>query len=207
MPQVAVWCAALFWTAMEKAEWRSVIRGNFREFRPRKAGRMGGMLTSMLRSPNRSAKQWAESIIKEAKTLRVIMERVCLVEPDGFSKSISWHLYASTQELVDAPSVLDEERQVLCVYVSRPISDIEANLGGLRVQRREEAALPHRQGTIMVDTDRMSEQWVREMGRELQRPGLSRADRDAIETAVKIVRLTGIIPVAESVTSAGNAIF
>lgn len=207
MPQIAVWCAALFWTAMEKAEWRSVIRGNFREFRPRKAGRMGGMLNSMLSSPNKSAKQWAETMVEEAKTLRIIMERVCLVEPSGFSKSISWHLYASTQELIDAPSVVDEERQVLRVNVFRPISEIEIALGGLRVQRREEAALPHRQGTIMVDGDRMAEQWTREMEKELQRPGLSQADRDAINTALKIVRLTGIVPVSESFSSVGNAIF
>ncbi len=205
MPQTAVWCAALFWKAMENAEWRKVIQANFRAFRPRKASSMGAMLEVLQRSTNRSAQAWARAMIDEAKTLRVIMEKVVLVEPSGLSKSISWHLYASTPELVDAPSFVDE-RETLRVQVSRPIAEIEAALGGLRVRRREECLMPHEQRTVMVDADRLREDWIREVGACLKRPGLSEADREAIEVAMKVVRLTGIIPVTKSLAGMKNGI-
>lgn len=205
MPQTAVWCAALFWSAMEQAEWRKVIRGNFREFRPRKASRMGVMLASLLQSPNRATRAWATAMIEEAKTLRVIQEKVVLVEPDGFSKSISWHLYASTPALVDAPSFVDE-RDVLRVRVDRPIAEIEAALGGLRVRRREETLLPHEQRTLMVDADRLREDWLKFVGACLKEPGRSAADREAIETAQKIVRLTGIVPGVKGLAGMENGI-
>jgi CRISPR-associated endonuclease/helicase Cas3 len=196
MPQTAVWCAALFWCAMENAEWRKVIRGSFREFRPQKASRLGAMLSVLQTSANRAAQDWARAMIEEAKTLRVIMEKVVLVEPGGLSKSISWHLYASTPELIDVPSFVDD-REILRVHVSRPIAEIEAQLGGLRVRRREECLMPHEQRTVMVDADRLREDWVREADGFLKRPGLIEADRAAILAAVKIVRLTGIVPAAK----------
>lgn len=205
MPQMAVWCAALFWLAMEQAEWRKVIRGNFREFRPRKASRMGALLSGLLQSSNRATQAWARTMLEEARTLRVIPEKVVLVEPDGFSKSISWHLYASTQELVDAPYSVGD-RDELCVRVSRPIAEIEAALGGLRVRRREETLLPHEQRTLMVDADRMRDDWVRTVGGYLKQPGLTGGDRDAIETALKIVRLTGIVPGVKGLAGLENAI-
>lgn len=205
MPQTAVWCAALFWTAMEHAEWRKVIRGNFREFQPRKAGRMGALLASLQHSPNRAAQSWAKAMLEEAKTLRVIVEKVRLVEPDGFSKAIPWHLYASTQELVDAPSYIDD-KDALWVRVSRPISEIEAALGGLRARRREEAMLPHEQRTLMLDADRLRDEWLRSVESELKQPGLTYDIRKAIETSLKIVRLTGIVPTTKGLAGMQNGI-
>ena len=205
MPQTAMWCAALFWVAMERAEWRSVIRSSFREFRPQKAVRMGAMLSRLLKSDNRATRAWAEAIIAEARTLRVIVEKVILVEPSGFSKAIPWHLYASTPELVDAPSYLDD-RDALRVRVARPISEIETELGGLRVRRREEALTPHQQGTVMVDAERVREDWCRQMEGALSRPGLTDTDRNAIGTAVTIARLTGIVPIHKGLHGAENGI-
>lgn len=205
MPQTAMWCAALFWVAMERAEWRKVIRGSFRDFRPLKAARMGAMIAPLLRSDNRATRSWAEALIAEAKTLRVIVEKVILVEPSGFSKAIPWHLYASTPELVDAPSYLDE-RDALRVRVARPIAAIETELGGLRARRREEALTPHQQGTLMVDAERVREDWCRQMEAALSRPGLTEKDRDAIGTALRIVRLTGIVPTHKGLQGAENGI-
>ena len=206
MPQTAVWCAALFWTAMEQAEWRSVIRGSFREFRPRKAARMGAMLGGLLKSPNRATQVWAKAMLEEAKILRVIMEKVVLVEPDGFSKSISWHLYASTQELADAPTFTGE-KDVLFVKVARPIAEIEASLGGLRTRRREEALLPHQQFTVMIDVDRLREDWCREVSSLLKHPGLSSGDEEAIRAALKIVNLTGVVPTSKASQGVGSVVF
>lgn len=197
MPQTAVWCAALFWAAMEQAEWRSVIRGSLREVRPAKAGRIGTLLGQLLASPNRSAKAWGMAMLEEAKTLRVICEKVKLVEPGGLMKEISWHLYASTAELLDAPTFVGD-RDVLHVRVSRPIAEIEAELGGLRVRRREEAMMPHEQMSVMVDGERRREDWLRAVDAALKRPGLTAADREAIDTAAKIVRLTGIVPLVKN---------
>lgn len=205
MPQTAMWCASLFWVAMERAEWRKVIRGSFRDFRPLKAARMGAMIAPLLRSDNRATRSWAEALIAEAKTLRVLVEKVILVEPSGFSKAIPWHLYASTPELVDAPSYLDE-RDALRVRVARPIAAIETELGGLRARRREEALTPHQQGTLMVDAERVREDWCRQMEGALSRPGLTEKDRDAIGTALRIVRLTGIVPTHKGLQGAENGI-
>lgn len=205
MPQTAVWCAALFWTAMEQAEWRKVIRGSFREFRPGKASRMGAMLASLQRSPNRATQAWAKAMIEEAKTLRVIVDKVRLVEADGFCKAIPWHLYASTPELIDAPSFVDD-KDALWVRVTRPIAEIEAALGGLSARRREEVLLPHEQRTLMVDADRLRDDWLKSVAAHLKQPGLIEASRDAIETALKIVRLTGIVPGVKGLAGMENAI-
>lgn len=205
MPQTAVWCATLFWTAMEQAEWRKVLRANFREFRPRKAGRMGAMLASLQRSPNRATQAWAKAMIEEAKTLRVILDKVRLVEPDGFCKLIPWHLYASTQELIDAPSFVDE-KDALWVRVPRPISEIEASLGGLRAGRREEVLLPHEERTLMVGADRLRDDWLKAVASCLKQPGLTEDVREAIETALRIVRLTGIVPGVKGLAGMENGI-
>jgi CRISPR-associated helicase Cas3 len=205
MPQTAVWCAALFWIAMENAEWRKVIRSSFRDFRPQKAKRMSVLLSSLEASRNKSTKAWAEAMLQEAKTLRSIMEKVTLLEPNGFSKSISWHLYASTEELLDCPTSLGE-RDALLVHVARPISEIEANLGGLRVRRREECRAPHEQRTVMVDADRLVEGWAREMEAILRQPGLTQEDRASIETAINIVRMTGIVPTVKTLAGMENGI-
>lgn len=205
MPQTAVWCAALFWVAMEHAEWRKVIRGSFGVFRPKKAARMGFLLSELQASANCATRAWAEAMIAEAKTLRVIAEKVILIEPNGFYKAISWPLYASTQRLVDAPTSIGE-RDTLLVHVDVPIAEIEANLGGLRVRRREECLAPHEQRTVMVDADRLVNGWLREMEACLRQPGLQAADREAIETAMKIVRLTAIVPAIKNFAGMENGI-
>lgn len=205
MPQTAVWCAALFWVAMENAEWRTVIRGSFRAFRPKKAARMGFLLSALQGSGNRATRAWAEAMIAEAKALRVIADKVFLIEPNGFCKSISWHLYASTPRLVDAPTSLGE-RDTLLVHIDGSIAEIEANLGGLRVRRREECLAPHEQRTVMVDADRLAEGWLREMDAYLRRPGLQVSDRETIRIAMKIVRLTGIVPAVKNVAGMENGI-
>jgi len=205
MPQTAVWCAALFWIAMENAEWRKVIRGSLAAFRPKKASRRGAMMGALERSPNRAAQAWGKAMLEEAKTLRLIVEKVRLIEPDGFSKAVPWHLYASTPELIDAPSFLDD-RDALCVQVSRPIAEIEASFGGLRTRRREEVLLPHEQRTVMVDADRLRDDWRRAVEACLKQPGLTETDREAAETALKIVMLTGIVPAVKSLAGIENGI-
>ena len=208
LPQSAVWSAALFWNAMEHAEWRKAIQSNFENFRPRQADAIGGMLSYLKKSPNRSAKAWASAMIGEAKTLRVIMEKVHLVDPDGVCKSLSWHLYASTPELISAPVTYDEERRIMRVHASRPVSEIETELGGLRAQRYEKAPLPHQQFTVTVPADNLVSGWLKITDKDLRRPGLQMADRKALETARKIVRLTGIVPLDRECETqgGGNAI-
>ena len=58
----------------------------------------------------------------------------------------------------------------------------------------------------MVDAEKVREDWCRQMDRILSSPGLMERDRDAIETALTIVRLTGIVPIHKGLHGAENGI-
>lgn len=207
MPQCAIWAAGLFWAALERSAHYKGMRDTLRSFRPKPAARIGALLHRLEKSPLDAAQRWSHALLSEAKRLRMILPKVTLVDPDGRRKAISWHLYASTEELLRAPAVLAEDG-ALTIYPAQAIIDIEQNLGGIYAKRHEEALFPHTGNTRTLELQEIRQAWLRAVKSELRDPGLSDAQIDALETAQILVQLTSIVPIVnkESITDGANLI-
>ena len=196
MPQSAIWCAGLFWVALNESAPYKGNRDTLWRLKPKQAGIIGSHISVLQKSSLDSAQCWAKAFLDEAKKLRMILPKVRLIDPSGNKKSIPWHLYASTEELIDSPC-WEGENEILEVSISRPISAVEAELGGLRARRQEDARMPHRLQTKRLPLKGIRETWLRAVDEVMMDPGLMPKQEQALEAARMLVRLTGIVPVLQ----------
>ncbi len=204
MPQSAIWCAGLFWAALERSARYKGIRDTLRSFRPRHAAKVGGLLADLKNSPLDAAKTWEKQFIAEAKRLRMILPKVWVIDPLGKKKAISWTLYASTEALVNAPSRLGKNGEIE-VLLAGSIGEIETALGGLRARRREQALFPHVGWTKSLELDGIRDAWLRTVKAEKGDPALSAEQIKVLEAAEKLVRFSGIVPFVNDEVGADGA--
>ncbi|MBS0513656.1 MAG: DEAD/DEAH box helicase [Proteobacteria bacterium] len=204
MPQSAIWCAGLFWIALERSAHYKGMKDTLRNFRPRHAATVGALLAKLEHGRLASARAWAKAFVNEAKRLRMILPKVWLIDPIGTRKAIPWQLYASTEALISAPTRLTGNDEVE-VLLSSPIGEIEGALGGLRVRRREEVLFPHAGWTKSLELDGIREAWLRVVTSEKRDPGLSDDQDEMLEAAERLVRLSSIVPVTGNEAVADGA--
>lgn len=204
MPQSAIWCAGLFWAALERCSRYKGMKDTLRNFRPRHAAAVGALLAGLEKSRLDAARLWAEAFVREARRLRMILPKVRLVDPYGKERSIPWQLYASTEALCAAPARVDENGDVQ-VLLSCPINEILQSAGGRWVRRREEALFPHVGWTKSLELERIREDWLNVVKSQRRDPGLSAEQEAVLSAAEKLVRLSGIVPVVDREALANDA--
>lgn len=204
MPQSALWCAGLFWAALERSTHYKGMKDTLRNFSPRHAAIVAALLGKLEHEGLDSARAWAKAFVCEAKRLRMILPKVWLVDPMGKRKAIPWSLYASTEALITAPTRMGKDDEIE-VLLSSSIGEIERSLGGLRVRRREEALFPHAGWTKSLELDGIRDAWLRVVQSEKRDPGLSGKQEAVLEAAERLVRLSGIVPVSGEKTVADGA--
>ena len=203
MPQAAAWCAGLFWAALERGALYKDA-GSIRAFAPTQARAIGGWIGTLERIRLDSAKRWVRAALAEARRLRMILPKVRVVDPSGAAKSYPWTLYDGTPWLARMPSTVKEKGD-LEVRVDVPLAEVEQRLGGRRSIPRQEALMPHLRNTRTLELTGIREAWLRGVEADLDAIDLRPEAREAIEAARRIVRLTGIVPTAESVEAAQDA--
>lgn len=204
MPQSAIWCAGLFWAALQRSARYKGMRDTLRNFQPRHAAVVDALLRKLEHCGLDAARTWARAFLEEAKRLRMILPKVWLVDSLGKRKAIPWHLYASTEALITAPTRLGKNDQIE-VLLSGSIAEIECALGGRWVRRHEEALFPHAGWTKSFELDAVREDWLRTVKSEKRDPGLSDQQLTALEAAEKLVRLSGIVPLSTGEMVANDA--
>ena len=205
----AVWCAALFWVAME--ETVKDIRG-IREtlqdpdFRPNKA-RLIHHYLNIIAGADQNGHNWKKAFLDEARKLRNITSRVILMPPEdgGKPRSIPWHLYVSTPELVAAPThfkTTEYGEEILEVLLDCPLEAVLGQLGTDRSPTMIRAMFPHQAAPELFYERKLIPDWLayakREAVGQLRHPERQKS----LEAAIKLVELTGIVP-EERIDSSG----
>ncbi|MCG5525953.1 DEAD/DEAH box helicase [Ectothiorhodospira haloalkaliphila] len=204
MPQSAIWAARLFWVALERSARYKGMRDTLFHFRPSQVSLIEAKVKILCCSRLDTAKDWAWTFLHEAKRLRMILPKVILMDSSGQKKSLPWHLYASTDELVRSPSTVADDGSIL-IHVSRPLSAIQTEIGTLWVERFEEALFPHSGRTHTFSLKGIRDAWSRAAENELKDPGLSDEQERVLQAAQTLVRLTGIVPTASEEAMADGA--
>ena len=96
MPMRAVWCSALFWVALERAQHATTgQRRTLDSFAPKQVAVVSGLLSKLRNSELSAARNWAQAFESEALRLRNIPPRVHIMEPDGRKRPLACHIYAT----------------------------------------------------------------------------------------------------------------
>ncbi len=213
MPDRAVWCAALFWAAMEKAaSSQAGVRRTLRDpgFRPPQVKCIHALLGKVAKGGDNGL-TWSRAFLAEALRLRSIAPRIRLRPPknQGKPRSIPWHLYAGTPELRSAPAQHTTDKyggEVLEILLDRGVEAILGQLGTDPTPSKIGVLFPHKAGPVLLPERMLIGEWLRSAKcaeqMELRRP----ERRDALEAAAKLVRLTGIVPqddAGDTVSGAG----
>lgn len=195
MPMRAVWCAALFWAVLERAERGTTgMRRTLESFRPRQVNTVLHLLSRLRACGLRSAKKWGEAFEAEALRLRMIPQRVLIREPSGRTRPLSWNIYAAYAALVAAPAVLDDKDELI-VLIDSTLEDILATSDRRWVEARVETSFPHGGGVEYIEGRDMAGAWLNKAAQHLRSARLPE-QRVALEAAIELVRLSRIIPMA-----------
>lgn len=199
MPQFAAWGAALFWCAMEEALAVPGHKGTktlLRTFRPKKAAAMGIWLDQMKRIDLHAASEWRKAFLREALKLRMIAPSVKLIDRDGLTRNIPWHIWASDAKLSAQPVHLMDDGSTM-VSVRGSLHEVLSDLTRDRNMRlTEEVLLPYSADRPLLEADRLFESCLSLM-RKAGRDHLRAEQRQALEIGERLVRLTRIVPMAE----------
>lgn len=194
MPRRAVWCAGLFWAALENAALYKGISGTLRNSRPQPARVISALLAKVDRAGTRTAHAWRTAFLEEARTLRLIEPKVKLIDPKGKQQTLNHSLYRATPEIRNAPCRFDD-KGTLEILLDRPIDLVLSELGNDRIARTEQALLPHRTRRLSVGAGKLQADFTSAMTAEKRDPDIDDAEIELIDACLQLVHLTGIVPI------------
>lgn len=204
MPQRAVWCAAVFWAALEKAgHVRLGQQRSLRRFTPGKARYVLARLREIEATGLESAGAWRDAFLREALHFRIILPRVAVRDATGQCRSVPWNIYVSHSDLRSAPAVVGADGNIE-VRLDRRLDEMVRTSPTEGWTLSVEALFPHERRRAPLDWKRQKEAWLREAERTLRSP-LRAAQKKALEAACSLVRLSGIVPLVDTDDSAGTA--
>ena len=200
MPQRAVWCAAVFWAALERAgHLRLGQRRTLGSFSPPKAKYVLARLREIDESGLEPARKWTKSFLHEALRFRIILPRIKVVDATGNCRSVPWNMYASHIDLRNAPFVMKDNGDIE-LRLDRRLDEVVRTSETTRWNRYVEALFPHEHQVVRIDDKEQSKAWLQEAKRALRSP-LNATQQRALEAACVLVRLSRIVPLDD----AGNA--
>lgn len=193
MPQRAVWCAAVFWAALEKAgHLRLGQRRTLQSFSPGKAKYVLARIREIDESGLESAAEWTRAFLREARRFRIMLPRVKVLDDTGNRRSVPWNMYASHVDLRNAPFVMKDDGDIE-LRLDRRFDEVVRTSETIRWNRYVEALFPHEHQVRQIDGKEQRNAWLRVAKVALRSP-LSAAQQKALESACILVQLSGIVP-------------
>ena len=211
MPARAVWCAALFWAAMEVAvERQRGVRETLRDpgLQPSRVQLIHAKLRAVAKG-GENGRAWREAFLAEALRLRSIAPRVILCPPNGSKRSIPWNLYAGTPDLLVCPTRYRTDRyggDTLEVMLDRPMEAVLADLESSAISPKIEALFPHEPAPLPLPDRTLVSDWLSLADKAAVMELRSPERKAAIEAAAQLVRISGIVPherVPDAIAAAG----
>ena len=194
LSQRAVWCAAVFWAALEKANHlRLGHRRTLESFTPKKAKYVLAELSAIKKAGLRSADKWYMHFLDEARCFRSILPRVRVRDvTENPPRSVPWNVYSSHIALQRAPARFNSDCEIE-IYLDRRLDEVIRTSERTEAVSYVEALFPHKMEPIRLRSTFQREDWLTEARRVLRQP-LNQARKRALESACNLVRISGIVP-------------
>lgn len=208
LPQRAIWCAALFWRALGATGYRG-LRDTLRAFAPPQARTMAATLGKLRDSPSRAAQGWAKAFEAEALRMRMMPERVQILDVAGRRLPVPWTLYASHSVLAAAPAWIEASPRggdVLCVQLDCTIGQALNTSERLRAVPTVDALFPDAALPCRLPEDGLADAWLHAAEVRGHDPRCLPATRATLQMAMKLVRLTGLVPLAQAAPAASGSV-
>ena len=168
-------------------------RRSLEDLRPAKASYVLALLRQIRGCGLVSASCWCDAFLDEALRFRVMLPRVRVRDASPSPpRSVPWNIYASHVELSRAPAHFGPDG-VLEVHLDLRLDAVIRDSETTRWTHTVEAQFPHESRVVALDGARARELWLREAQHALSHP-LRSAQRHALEGALTLVRLSGIVP-------------
>jgi len=208
LPQRAVWCAALFWRALGATGYRG-LRDTLRAFAPPQARTVAAILGKLRDSPSRAAQDWAKAFEAEALRMRMVPERVQVLDIAGNRWPVPWTLYASHSVFVAGPAWIEASPaggDVLCVQLDCTIGQALNTSERLRVVPTVDALFPDATLPCRLPEVGLADAWVHAVEARRHDPRCLPGTRVTLQMALELVRLTGLVPLAQAAAAASNSV-
>ena len=203
MPRRAVYCAALYWSAVMDHKSTNVHRRKWlKESQPPAVRHIRGWLYgfSALEEDSmfgHAAKAWRKGFEQQAFTLRNIGKSVYVFEDGGNRRRVSetW-LERYTSIPLEIPAIVNENGES-CFELPQGVLE-DYRLDEPVYERRPVMVLfPYEQGVFPLDDRQPVRQWLRIVEDAAESGGLGgrawRKHSEAMEAALKLVRTTGLL--------------
>jgi hypothetical protein len=200
MPARAVWAAALFFHALERAQPPS-HRGQreaLESIRPSKVACIAGLLRQVsvpITDGERNGAEWARAFLAQASTLRDFTTTIAVEEPGGKRLTVPLRIIESRPALIAAPLVADS-RGDWVLMLDRPFDEALRQHEKVYSEELLEVMLPDGD-TRSVPRRSAATEAAQLMERMATRPGTPAPRRKRFEAAVTLVRLSGLMPPAK----------
>lgn len=206
LPFRAVWCAALFWVALDARHLRRGQKGSLYAFAPKKAIAVRSLLAQVLRG-GRECRSWHKAFLWQARHMRSIEERVRVVT-NTRPELVPYSMWARNPLLRGARIVDDGAGDALFsvqIYCSleqalgtrdggRPASVLEVLVPGVAQAR-----------SVPADPINAVASWEGMVKTEIQSCGSLDPRVASLESARTLVRMTRILPEPVAPTTLGQA--
>ena len=202
MPACAVWCAALFWVAMEHS-WTNYKgeRDTLRAHAPRKVWTFRSWISKLEKSDSSEVKDWVKQFILQARELRAIEPRLRVRFRDR-EDHIPASMAGRYPEI--ARSTICEDEKGSFLVLSRPLAAI---LKGGDTKRYEARMTPMpfcadaQIGPLLLVG--ATDEWVRRTGELMRAIGLPTGEDSLFDIASRLVRVTSVLPSIDEVDADG----
>lgn len=195
LPLRAVWCAAVFWAALDGRHLRRGQRGSLDAMSPKKARAVQAMLREV-RSGGRLYEKWVDAFLWQARKMRSIEGRVKVLTPKG-NEIVPYSMWARNQDLRDAPTVeVGADNTLFSVRIGTPLEQALGTRDGQRPKGKMEVLVP---GTpqareVSSEPEAAISEWEKWVKRSIQGCGSLDPAIRSLEKALLLVRLTRIVP-------------
>ena len=204
MPTRAVWAGAVFFHALEQAQSRfhRGQRDALESIRPAKVALVAYLLREVSEptvNGERNGAEWASAFLAQASTLRDFTATVTVEELGGKRLPVPLRIIESRPALAAAPLVMDEKGGWV-LMLDRPFDAALRQFEKVYREETQDVLLPTGD-TCSVPRRSAATEAAQLMESMAARPGTPGSRRKRLEAAAKLVRLSGLVPPAEDVTS------
>jgi CRISPR-associated helicase Cas3 len=205
MPSCAVWCAALFWVAMEHS-WTNYKgeRDTLRAHAPRKVWTFRSWISKLENSDSSEANAWVRQFILQARELRAIESRLRVRFCDR-EDHIPMSMAGRHPEI--ARSTICEDEKGSFLVLSRPLASILRSGDTKRYEARM-TPMPFCADAQVGPLSLVgaTDEWVRRTGELMTASGLPTGENSLFAIASRLVRVTSVLPSIDEIDadSAGD---
>lgn len=199
MPQRAVWAAAVFWQALEEAQYGRGFIETLRGLRPAKVRLIAAKLYE-IRQPltmrEQFGERWAHAFLAQAATLRDIAATITVVDSVNSTRTVPLRLVESRPLLAAMPVTVNEKGQ-WTLWLDRPFDAVDFTDKTGRLSLPWQDILLPDGGVRQVEANKVADEAIRAMQHIKRQAGTTQRLDARLDAAIALVRLSGLMPCSQ----------